>query len=213
MDILNLLLHSGYLKYEGKGGDEKNRDNVEVSIPNEGIKKIYDQSIEEWIEKEYGMEELEESKKFLKSLCEGEEKEIKERLEIYLNKRSIFDVERVVEMGYHNFLFGLLQGLEGTYLLESNKGSGVGRFDIMLTPIKGKGERVSQKKGVVIELKIGEKGKLRELSRGALKQIEEKGYYKSFEGQGLEKAKLVGIAFYKKEAEVTLKEIDFKGRF
>ena len=204
MDILNLLLHSGYLKYE----DSSEKGYVEVSIPNLEIKKIYDQSIEEWIEKEYGMEEIEELKKFLRSVCVGGVVDIKERLERYLNRRSMLDGEKVLEMGYHNFLFGLLQGLEGSYLLDSNKESGGGRFDIMLTPTKEKEHGNESRSGVIIELKVGEKNRLKSRSEEALKQIEEKKYYKSFEGQGMRRARLVGIAFHKKDVEVALKEIE-----
>ena len=207
MDILNLLLHAGYLKYENIEGDG---GYVEVSIPNLEIKSIYDQSIEEWIQKKHTMEEIEELKAFLRSVCVGDAMEVKGHLERYLNRRSIFDVEKVWEMGYHNFLFGLLQGLEGNYFLDSNKESGEGRFDIMLTPIKDKIKGGQGNKGVVIELKVGERDKLANISRDALKQIEEKKYYKNLEGQGIKEVRLVGIAFHKKEVAVALKEISFK---
>ena len=207
-DILNLLLYSGYLKYENIRDNESKKDYMEVSIPNLEIKAVYDQSIEEWIEKDYKIEEIEDIKQFLESVCEGDESEIKRKLERYLGRRSIFDGERVLEMGYHNFLFGLLQGLENRYILDSNRESGVGRFDIMLTPkVVNKGGN-SEQKGVIIELKVGDKGKLKILSKEALKQIEEKKYYKNLEEQGLTDARLIGIAFNKKEAEVTLREIN-----
>ena len=104
----------------------------------------------------------------------------------------------------------MLQGLGGRYLLDSNKESGDGRFDIMLTPIKGKGEKSGQRRGVVIELKVGEKDKLMIRSKEALKQIEEKNYYKNLESQGIKKVRLIGIAFNKKDVEVTLKEVTLK---
>ncbi len=43
----------------------------------------------------------------------------------------MLDGERISEMGYHNFLYGMLQGLESEYLVESNREAGEGRFDIM----------------------------------------------------------------------------------
>ncbi len=204
-DILHLMLHSGYLKYENYFKNDENVVYVDVSIPNLEIKAIYNQSIEEWVEKEYTMEEVKDLKEFLKSVCEGSEGEIKERLENYLNRRSVMDGERVLEMSYHNFLLGLLQGLEGRYLLDSNKESGSGRYDIMLTPIKGRKDSEGRS-GVVIELKVGDKDKLKEISKGAIKQIEDKKYYKALESQGIKKVRLIGIAFHGKEAEVKLKE-------
>lgn len=113
-------------------------------------------------------------------------------------------------MGYHNFLFGMLQGLEGKYFLDSNRESGEGRFDIMLTPINRPKEKEGQRSGVVIELKVGEKEKLKSLSEKALRQIEEKKYFKRLEGQGVERVRLIGIAFNKKDAEVSLKEVATK---
>ena len=207
-DIFNLLLYSGYLKYENyveKAGDV---GYVDVSIPNLEIKSIYKKTINEWVKEEYSKEEIKELKNFLDSVCEGGEKEIKERLEKYLNRRSLFDVEKVEEMGYHNFLFGLLQGLEGSYLLDSNKESGGGRFDIMLTPTKEKEHGNESRSGVIIELKVGEKDRLKSRSEEALKQIEGKRYHKNLEDQGVKKVRLIGIAFNKKEAEVSLKEMD-----
>jgi len=67
--------------------------------------------------------------------------------------------------------------------LKSNIESGEGRCDIMLTPIRSEKE----KSGVIIELKVGGKDKLKIRSREALKQIEEKKYYKDFEGQGIDR--------------------------
>ena len=206
VEILNLLLYSGYLKYESHDEKRNEKGKIEVSIPNLEIKEIYNQSIEEWMEKGYGAEEAVELKSFLESVCKGVEGEIKKGLERYLERRSVMDGEKIMEMGYHNFIFGLLQGLDSRYLLESNRESGKGRYDIMLTPINMKeGDKLEE--GVVIEMKVGEEGNLAEKSREALKQIEEKKYFKSLEGKGIKKARLIGIAFSGKEAEVCLKEI------
>ncbi len=49
--------------------------------------------------------------------------------------------------------------------------------------------------------------KMKDLSKDAIKQIEDKKYYKNLEIIGVEKVRLIGISFDKKEAEVTLKEI------
>ena len=98
-EILNLLLYSGYLKYENYGKNRVNLEFAEVSIPNLEIKAIYKKTINSWLEEKHTEGEIEELKKFLKSVCEGCEGEIKKRLENYLNRRSIFDEEKVLEMG------------------------------------------------------------------------------------------------------------------
>ena len=48
------------------------------------------------------------------------------------------------------------------------------------------------------------------MSKEALKQIEEKKYFKKLEREEIKKARLIGIAFSGKEVEVSLKEIDLK---
>merc|ERR1711916_362428 len=144
-EIFNLLLHSGYLKYENYEKIPEETSQAEVSIPNLEIKAIYKKTISEWIKSQYTKDEIGELKKFLGVVCEGEELEIKKRLERYLDRRSLLDGERVLEMGYHNFLFGMLQGLEGRYMLNSNRESGDGRFDIMLTPINYKEKKEGQR--------------------------------------------------------------------
>ena len=207
MDILNLLLLSGYLKYENYRRDKDNVRYAEVSIPNLEIKSIYRKTINAWVKGKYTMEDIEGLKKFLKSVCVGEEEEIKERLERYLNRRSILDGEKVLEMGYHNFLFGLLQGLESRYILESNRESGEGRFDIMLTPVGSEGKGANQERGILIELKATQRDMLKNGSKEAVVQMEDKKYHKKFEDMGIKRARLVGIAFNKKEVEVSLKEI------
>ncbi len=206
-DILNLFIYSGYLRYEAfRVGDDGLRS-AEVMIPNREVKEIYRGTVEEWVEERYSLNEILEFKVFLDSICEGDEKAIKEGLESYLEGRSTMDVERVEEMGYHNFFFGMMQGLKGRYDVESNRESGSGRYDILLTPTKRQTKFLSFGAGIVIEFKVGKKEQLKKISENALKQIEEKKYYKSLEGKGINKARLIGIAFNKKEAEVTLKEI------
>merc|ERR1711916_61868 len=70
-EILNLLLYSGYLKYENYGKNRVNLEFAEVSIPNLEIKAIYKKTINSWLEEKHTEGEIEELKKFLKSVCEG----------------------------------------------------------------------------------------------------------------------------------------------
>ena len=203
-EILNLLLYAGYLKYSNYKDVGKRNWEAEVSIPNKEIESMFGETISEWIEDKYTLDEIEGFKDFLEDLCGAGEDEMKKGIERYLEKRSVMDVEKREEMGYHNFFFGMFQGLSEEYEVESNRESGEGRYDIRLTPIKGKG----RKEGIVLELKVGEKDRLKDISREAVKQIEAKGYHNGFKAKGLKKARLIGVAFYKKSAEVTLKVIN-----
>ena len=206
-DILNLFLYSGYLKYENYRS-EGYKSYADISIPNREIREIYSVTIDEWVQEKAPQYTGEKFNDFLKQICEGSKENIKEAVESYLDKRSMLDGEKILEMDYHNFLFGMLQALESRYIVESNKEAGKGRFDIMLTPLNSNEGIDREKEGVVVELKVGSEDKLKILSKEALKQIEEKQYYKSLKEKGLKKTRLIGIAFNKKDAEVTLKEID-----
>ena len=202
-DILNLLLYSGYLKYENYGV-RKNEDLMaEVSIPNREIRAMYRETIREWIEEKYTLEEIEGFKEFLNTVCEGGVDDMKEGIERYLESRSLIDVEKNEEMGYHNFFFGMFQGLRGEYDVKSNRESGEGRYDIGLMPMEGS----KRDEGIVIEFKVGKKENLKDLSKDAISQIEEKGYHNSFKSEYVKRVRLIGIAFSKKSAEVTLKTI------
>merc|ERR1711991_1062687 len=152
---------------------------ADISIPNREIREIYSVTIDEWVQEKAPQYTGEKFNDFLKQICEGSKENIKEAVESYLDKRSILDGEKILEMDYHNFLFGMLQALESRYIVESNKEAGKGRFDIMLTPLNSNEGIDREKEGVVVELKVGSEDKLKILSKEALKQIEEKQYYKS----------------------------------
>ena len=205
-DILNLLLHSGYLKYKNYRIEGFKRY-AEASIPNQELREVYSETVGEWLREKAPEYTGEKFMDFLKQICEGDEKNIKEVMEIYLDKRSMFDGEKILEMGYHNFLFGMLQGLESRYIVESNKESSKGRFDIMLTPVNYGEKENKNRSGIVIELKVGSGDNLKKLSEKAISQIEGNKYYSSLKEKGLKKARLVGIAFNKKNVEVAIKDI------
>ena len=86
---------------------------------------------------------------------------------------SYFDMSgKEPEKFYHGFTLGLIADLKGRYLIESNRESGYGRYDVMLFPLQ------TQDPGIVIEFKAlaedeGER-KLEDTARAALRQIAER---------------------------------------
>ena len=92
---------------------------------------------------------------------------------------------------YHAFMAGLFVGLG--YSVDSNKESGLGRFDIRAKDRKNR--RV-----LIIEVKKADSAaKMGAACDEALKQIVEKGYAKKIE-PGYEKIICYGIAFFQKSA-------------
>ena len=94
---------------------------------------------------------------------------------------------------YHAFMAGLFVGLG--YSVESNKESGLGRFDVR---VKDRRNR----RALIIEAKKADSAaQMPAACKEALKQIVEKGYARAID-PGYEKILCYGIAFYQKSAMI-----------
>lgn len=117
---------------------------------------------------------------FVKALLKGSLKE----MNIYMNDVafatfSSFDTGKKPseksqpERFYHGFVLGLLVELRDRYQIRSNRESGYGRYDVMLTPVTEVDD------AIVIEFKVHESDEeesLQDTVRTALDQITEKNY-------------------------------------
>lgn len=94
--------------------------------------------------------------------------------------------------------------MNNRYKLTSNREAGDGRYDIQMMPLNKK------LPGILIELKVlrgtvapeNVAEKLSELSETALHQIDEKKYAFAMREEGIKQMMKLGIAFYKKQAEI-----------
>ena len=94
---------------------------------------------------------------------------------------------------YHAFMAGLFVGLG--YSVESNKESGLGRFDIRARDRKNR-------RAMIIEVKKADSAvQMDAACDEALKQIVDKGYARTIE-LGYEKVICYGIAFFQKSAMI-----------
>ena len=106
-----------------------------------------------------------------------------------LDTISYFDY---AESYYHGFLTGLLKGA-GPYEVQSNRESGTGRPDIILT------ERKFMGRAMVLELKIADSFRLMETRcEEALAQIEENQYTVPLEDDGYRPVLKYAVCFFKK---------------
>ncbi len=102
-------------------------------------------------------------------------------------------------------MLGLYAIMNNLYKVSSNRESGDGRYDIQMLPLN------KHMPGILIELKVLHDGasagavpsKLKELSHIALEQINEKNYAQLMQEEGITQIMKLGIAFYKKQAEIS----------
>lgn len=93
------------------------------------------------------------------------------------------------EQSFHMYLFAVLQGRIEGYRVSSNKESGLGRYDIILTPIENRNT------GVIIEIKKINTTRIEDELNDALEQIEKKQYHFELKNAGVETILNVAIVF------------------
>ena len=94
---------------------------------------------------------------------------------------------------YHAFLAGLFVGMG--YMVDSNKESGLGRFDVLVKDRKNR-------RAMLIEAKKSASAvKMERDCEEALKQIAERGYARRIE-PGYQKCICYGISFFRKSAMI-----------
>lgn len=104
------------------------------------------------------------------------------------------------ESFYHGFLLGMTALFVPEYVIESNRESGYGRFDIAIFP------KDISKAGVLMEFKAADsESQLEDKADEALRQIEETQYGTEFEKRGISKVWKYGIAFCGKQVHVKMK--------
>ena len=128
-------------------------------------------------------------------------KEYEKKFDILVREMfSYMDVgENTAENFYHAFVLGMLVGLKDTYYVNSNRESGIGRYDIMLEPKDKNGN------SFIMEFKVledKEEKTIKETIENAKKQIEEKGYEQNLRERGFKNITKMVYAFKGKEVKM-----------
>ena len=191
-EVWELLLFSGYLTIDEKIGEDY--ENVyTLRLPNREVKEFFKQK---FIDINFG-ESL--FRNTMESLKKNKIEDFEKYLQnILLRSTSFNDIKN--EDFYHGLILGMSLFLDKDYYVNSNKESGLGRYDIIIEP-KNKNSR-----GFILEFKVAkEEEDLNKVSKEAIEQIINKKYDTQLKERGIKDITLVGIAFFKKLLKVSYK--------
>ena len=183
-NIWGLMLGTGYLKVTGVV--DLAMHIYKVKIPNYEIKFLFQQIVNDWFKDKIIGNDL---RSILKDLVTINLDEFEYKFKILVKEMfNYMDVgENTAENFYHAFVLGMLVGLKDTYYVNSNRESGIVRYDIMLEPKDKNGN------SFIIEFKVYREDREKTIDdtiSNAKKQIEEKGYEVNLRERGFNNIKI-----------------------
>ena len=191
-EIWELMLFSGYLTVEEKIDE----DYYILRLPNKEVRRLFKRT---FIERYFGRGN--KLADLMEALTENRIEDYEETLQdILLKSVSYNDTKKGNEAFYHGFILGMSLYLEGEYIVKSNIESGLGRYDVSIEP------KNKNKRGYILEFKSTDNvDKLEEISKEALKQIEEGKYSSTLKQTDTKEILYLGIAFCGKQIKVNYK--------
>ena len=183
------MLGTGYLKITEKVDIVEKK--YKLKIPNYEIKALFQSIIRNWFSNKIIGNDL---NSILRDLITLKLKEFEKKFDILVRQMfSYMDVgENTAENFYHAFVLGMLVGLKDKYYVNSNRESGLGRYDILLEP-KNKNDN-----SFIIEFKVlesKEEKNIEETIKNAKKQIVQKKYEENLKERGYKNITKIVIAF------------------
>ncbi len=201
--VWSLLLATGYLKTaELKYIGERKEKQYTLALTNLEVNIMFENMVKTW----FGGNTEMVYNNFIRALLIDDVESMNEFMnDIALHTFSNFDIAKSAssqdapERFYHGFVLGLMVELTGRFKITSNRESGFGRYDIMLTPVDREHDRA-----YIIEFKVHKHTKeknLEETLANAHAQIEEKRYESALiqDGFAPEQIRKYGFAFRGKE--------------
>ena len=192
--LFSVLVASGYLKIVQKKYDQ-NTWRCELKIPNKEIFEAYKYEIG----KKFSAESRTHLSTMIEAMLLGDEQQFYTVLQRFIeNVVSYFDAAKdVQENFYHGCMLGLIASMEETHVIQSNRESGDGRFDLACIP------KDSNTFGVLLEIKSSVKeADLNRDAYDAIQQIQRRKYDTLFSTYDVSNIWKYGIAFYKKQVVI-----------
>ena len=191
-EVWELLLFSGYLTIDEKIGEDY--ENVyTLRLPNREVKEFFKQK---FIDINFG-ESL--FRNTMESLKKNKIEDFEKYLQNILLKSTSYNDTKNEDF-YHGLILGMTLFLDKDYYINSNKESGLGRYDVIIEP-KNKNNR-----GFILEFKVvKDEENLDKVSKNAIKQLIDEKYDTQLKERGIKDITLVGVAFLKKLLKVSYK--------
>ena len=189
-EIWELFLFSGYLTIDEKIGEDY--ENVyALRLPNREVKEFFKQK---FIDMNFGESLFRNTMEALKkNNIDNFEKYLQN---IILKSASYYDGKN--EDFYHGLILGMTLYLDRDYYVNSNRESGLGRYDVIIEP-KNKNNR-----GFILEFKVVKDEKdLENTAKEAIEQIINKKYDTQLKERGIKEITLLGLAFCGKRMKVS----------
>lgn len=183
-NIWTLLLEAGYLK-SVKRIDALSNIN-ELKVPNLEVKKYFEDILIQWFKTNFEGTKL---RNLLKLLLDKNFKEFELKLKGFVLEIPSFNDTKNNESFYHAFFLGIMIYLVDTYIVRSNRESGIGLYDICLEPIK------KSNPAFIIEFKSMKKLSLKKAIEEGIKQIKTKRYEVDLISRGCTDITKIVVAF------------------
>ena len=198
--IWNFLTFTGYLKPVGESYDELNNTIIyDLAIPNREIRSFYAQSLSAWLGK--NLQQASALQPLLQALQNLDWQTLEQQLNTILRSNASYFDSASGEAFYHALFIGMLLHLPN-YHLQSNRESGLGRYDCALQP------QDRDKPAFILEFKRATTlANSAKSLNAALKQIAKLDYAASFRDQGIERVYAIAVAVDGKQAKLKAKLI------
>ena len=195
-NIWSALFMTGYLTWRGEPDGKRYR----LVIPNREIRNIFTEQILALF-KEKASKDGKLLNAFCNALAAGRPEEVERLFTSYMEKtvsvRDTFVRKPTKENFYHGMLLGIL-GFKDGWTVTSNREAGDGFSDIMI--------RIDDAdEGIILEVKYAETDMEAECEK-EIRQIDEKGYGKEWERDGIHTILKYGIACSRKRCRVLLEK-------
>lgn len=185
-DLYSILLMTGYLKCVGLM-EKPYGEEAELRIPNKEIRSLFGREI---LENFIAAGSVSRLGRMLNAMVSGHGDIFESVLSGILRNSVSYHDAANGESFYHGMMLGFCVLLKDTHIVQSNRESGYGRFDLALIPTD------RRYYGVIMEFKrAADEGQLEEKALEALAQIEELSYIAEFQQRQIEKVWKYGIAF------------------